>query len=107
VALKKESSYVYRVIYKTEDIPWHEVNAGRNCHHPIDQLALVIALNILLNCASIGWEFVNVAHKALMANDVDVPLVKVLQHPRVRIPPPIGIATDVQVHDLDPCQPSR
>jgi hypothetical protein len=51
---------------------------------------LVIALDVPLNRASIGRVFVNVARKALMADDVDVPLVKVLQHPRVRKRPPSG-----------------
>jgi hypothetical protein len=41
-----------------------------------------------------------------MANDVDVPLVEVLQHPRVRKRPTSGIATKVKVNHLAPCQPS-
>ncbi len=66
----------------------------------------MIALDVLLNHASKGWKVINEVRQALMADNVDVPLVEVIQHPRVSVCPSIGIATNVHVHDLDLCQSS-
>jgi hypothetical protein len=46
-----------------------------------------------------------------MAYDVDVPLIEVLQHPRVCIRPARLVATNVSIHDVDlrhtHCQPAQ
>ncbi len=60
----------------------------------------MVTLDVLLNCTSKGREVINKVHQALMTDNVDVPLVKVLQHPRVCICPLINIAADVYVHNL-------
>jgi hypothetical protein len=62
---------------------------------------LMIALDVLLNCALEAWEVIDKVREALMAYEVDVPLVKLLQHPQVHVRPAILVATDVSVHDVD------
>jgi hypothetical protein len=61
-----------------EHIPGHKIEARDDCHQPIDQLVLVIALDILLNCALEVQEVVDKAHEALMAYNIDIPLLEVL-----------------------------
>jgi hypothetical protein len=60
----------------------------------------------MLNHVSKAREVINEVRQVLMANNVDVPLVKVLQHPRLCICLPIGVTADVHVHNLDLCQSS-
>ncbi len=81
---------VDRIIYKTKDVPWHEVYAGDDRHCPDDQLTLVISLDILLICMSKVREVVKEACQALMADSVDISPVEVLQHLQVHVHPPIG-----------------
>ncbi len=63
----------------------------------------MIALDIHLNHASEAWEVIDEVCKALMAYDVGIPLVEVLQHPWVRICPAILVATKVSDNDADLC----
>ena len=61
----------------------------------------MIALDIHLNRALEAQEVINERRKALMAYDVDIPLVRVIQHRRVCISPAILVATKVSVNDAD------
>ncbi len=71
----------------------------------------MIALDILFNRALEAWEVVHKAREALMAYDVLVPLVEVLQHPWACIGPAIGVSADIVVHYMDMhescCQPAK
>ncbi len=65
----------------------------------------MIALDIHLDRAPEAQEVIDEAREALMAYDVGIPLIEVLQHPRVRICLAILIATKastkVSVNDAD------
>jgi hypothetical protein len=93
------------IVHKTEDISWQEVDAWDNCHRAINQLVLRIALDKLLNGTIKLKEVIYEVCQPLMANDVVVPLVEILQHPQIGVNSPILVSSKVGVNNLHLCHP--
>jgi hypothetical protein len=92
---------VDQIVNEPEHVLRHKIEARDNRHCPINQLALVIVLDVLLNRALEAQEVVDEVRKALMAYDVDVPLVEVLHYPWVRVRSVSLVSADKSVHDAD------
>jgi hypothetical protein len=102
----KDTDVVNGIVNKTKYIPWQEVDAWDNCHCAINQLALMIALDVLLNGMMKSRKVIYKVCQPLMANDMAVSLVKILQHPQIAMRPPILVASKIGVNKLDmhhPC----
>jgi hypothetical protein len=81
-------------------------DAWDNCHHAIDQLTLMITLDLLLDGRMKSREVIYKLCQPLMADEVVAPLVKIFQHPRIGVRPPILVTSNVDVNNLDmrhPC----
>ena len=99
VAQKRGGDAIDRIINEGKDVPRHKVDAGDDRHHPIYELAKVVALNVFLNRPVEPRKVTDEARQALMPGNILIPLVKVTQHPGVPICPAVVIPTKIGIHD--------